>query len=108
MGGRLGAIWGHKNALLFGAIRWTVWTLVNTFCLATISFNVARAFSGIDAGIILPNTVALIGTTFPPGKKRNLTTALSRAAELIGGGSGPAVAGLFTQALPWKWLFVVL
>ena len=106
--GRLGAIYGHKYILMLGGMWWTVWSLINAFCGEIVSFNIARGLTGVGAGLIFPNAIAIIGTTFPPGRMRNISIAFFGAAAPVGGGSGPVFAGLFTQLLPWKWLFIFL
>lgn len=43
---------------------------------------IMRALCGIGGGLMIPNIVALLGITFPPGKKRNLGMALFGALEV--------------------------
>lgn len=108
MTGRLGSIYGHKNVLCLGAAWWVLWTLVNGFCNNFIAFNIARALSGIGSAMIVPNAVAIIGVTYPPGRVRNLIFGLLGAGMPIGGWSGALFSGVFTQLTDWKWLFVFL
>jgi len=108
MTGRLGAIYGHKNILLIGALWWVLWTLINGFCNSFVSFNAARALSGIGGALIVPNGVAIIGITYPPGRMRNLVIGLFGAGMPIGGWSGALFAGIFTELTEWKWLFIFL
>ena len=85
MTGRLGSIYGHKNILLGGAAWWIVWSFINAFCNNFIAFNIARALSGIGAAMIVPNAIAIIGTTLPPGKMRNLSLGFFGAGAPVGG-----------------------
>jgi MFS family permease len=39
-------------------------------------YDAARGLSGIGAGLMLPTAVALLGQTYPPGRKRNLAFGL--------------------------------
>ncbi|CAD6588673.1 MAG: hypothetical protein ASARMPREDX12_003407 [Alectoria sarmentosa] len=108
MTGRLGSIYGHKNVLLSGAAWWIVWSFINAFCDNFIAFNVARALSGIGAAMIVPNAIAIIGTTLPPGKMRNLSLGFFGAGAPVGGWLGALFAGLLAELTPWKWLFVFM
>ena len=108
MTGRMGTIYGHSKILLLGAMWWCVWTLINAFCNNFILFNVARALSGIGGAMIMPNALAILGITFPPGRTRNLCLGLYGAGAPVGGWSGTLLAGLLAQLTPWKYLFIFM
>ena len=108
MSGRLGAVFGHSRILLLGATWWTVWTLINGFCTHFTVFNVARGLSGIGGAMVVPNAVAVIGTTFPPGTMRNRCLGLFGAGAPVGGWFGALMAGFLAERLPFKWLFVFM
>lgn len=88
MSGRLGSIYGHARVLLLGAAWWIVWTLVNGFCNDFVAFNVVRALSGMGGAMVVPNAVAIVGTTFPPGRMRNRCLGLFGAGAPVGGWAG--------------------
>lgn len=106
--GRLGAIYGHKTMLLLGGTWFAVWSLINSFCNNFLAFNIVRGVTGIGGAFILPNAVATIGITFPPGKLRNLCLGVFGAAAPMGGYLGAVCAGIFTELTPWRWLFIFL
>lgn len=108
MTGRLGSIYGHKKILLSGAAWWIVWSFINAFCNNFVAFNIARALSGIGAAMIVPNAIAIIGTTLPPGKLRNLSLGFFGAGAPVGGWLGALFAGLLAELTPWKWLFIFM
>lgn len=58
--------------------------------------------------MIVPNAIAVIGTTLPPGKMRNLSLGFFGAGAPVGGWLGTLFAGLLAQLTPWKWLFIFL
>ncbi|KAJ9203079.1 hypothetical protein DTO164E3_2550 [Paecilomyces variotii] len=89
--GRLGAVYGHKNLLLIGGAWLTV-----------------RALSGVGGAFILPNAVAMITITNPPGRVRNLSLAFFGASAPAGGYIGAVLLGVFLEATEWKWLFVFI
>lgn len=106
--GRLGAVYGHKNMLLLGGAWFALGSLINNFCSDFLVFNLIRGFTGMGGALILPNAVAMIGITFPPGRMRNFCLGIFGAAAPIGGYLGAVFAGVFTQFTPWRYLFVFL
>ncbi|KAL6409921.1 putative efflux pump antibiotic resistance protein [Ilyonectria robusta] len=106
--GRLGAVYGHRHILIAGAVWFVICSLANGFCTTFVSFNIARALSGIGGALIMPNAVALISTTIPPGKVRNVTLGFFGASAPIGSYLGAIWAGLFVQYASWKWIFFSL
>jgi MFS family permease len=106
--GRLGSVYGHKNMLLLGGGWFAVWSLLNIACRSFLSFNIARGFTGMGGALILPNAVAMIGITFPPGRSRNFCLGIFGAAAPIGGYIGAVLAGIFTKFTPWWGLFLFL
>jgi MFS family permease len=108
MSGRLGSIYGHGHVLLLGASWWIVWSLINGFCSNFIAFNIARGMSGVGGAMVVPNAVAIIGTTFPPGRIRNRCLGLFGAGAPVGGWAGALMAGLLAETLVFKWLFIFM
>ncbi|KAF6800969.1 efflux pump antibiotic resistance protein [Colletotrichum sojae] len=108
MGGRVGAVYGHKNTAAVGGVIWVVFHLITGFMRNIISFSIMRAMSGIGAALIFPNVVALLTITYPPGKARNISVGLFGSMAPIGAAGGSVFPGLFGQLLPWWWLFFFL
>lgn len=73
-----------------------------------ISLSVMRALAGVGGAFILPNAIALLTTTFPPGKMRNISIGMFGAMAPIGAAGGSIFPGFFVQLLPFKWLFFFL
>jgi MFS family permease len=108
VGGRIGAIYGHKNVAAAGGVWWVVFTLISGFMKSVVSLSVLRALSGIGGAFIVPNAVAILTITFPPGHMRNISVGLFGAMAPIGAAGGSVFPGFFVQLLPWKWLFFFL
>lgn len=81
--------------LLLGCLVLITFTFVCGFCNNFIAFNAMRALSGIGGAFIMPNAVAMIGITNPPGFARNLSPAFFGAIVPIGGYAGGLVVGWF-------------
>lgn len=108
MSGRLGFVYGHGRILILGASWWILWSLINGFCTDFMAFNIVRGLSGVGGAMVVPNAVAIIGTTFPPGRMRNRCLGLFGAGAPIGGWAGVLMAGLLAEKVPFKWLFVFM
>ncbi|KAL4879411.1 MFS general substrate transporter [Aspergillus karnatakaensis] len=103
--GRLGAVHGHRHILIAGAVWFVIFTLANGFCKSFVAFNACRALSGIGGALIMPNAVALISTTIPPGRARNITLGFFGASAPIGSYLGAIWAGVFMKFVDWAWIF---
>ena len=66
--------------LFLGGAWFTLFTLGDGFVQDYIAFNAIRALSGMGGALVLPNAVAMIGITNPPGRWRNLSLGLFGAS----------------------------
>ncbi|KAH6639609.1 major facilitator superfamily domain-containing protein [Boeremia exigua] len=108
IGGRLGAVLGHKKMFSFGCMWWTIWALGGGFSDNLIAVCFMRGLCGIGGGLMIPNIVALLGITFPPGKKRNLALALFGSMAPVGAAGGSLVSAVIVQLTHFKWMFFML
>ncbi|VTR75942.1 DHA2 family efflux MFS transporter permease subunit [Cellulomonas hominis] len=104
--GRLGDRFGPKPVYLIGL---TVFTLASAACGLAGSISaliVARAFQGLGAALMTPQTMAVITRLFPPdsrGKAMSLWGAVAGVATLV----GPILGGVLVDGLGWEWIFFV-
>jgi MFS family permease len=64
----------------------------------------ARALQGVGAAFVMPLSLALLGTAFPPerrGSAMGFFVALAGLAVLC----GPLLGGAVVQGLSWPWIF---
>ncbi|PVI06245.1 MFS general substrate transporter [Periconia macrospinosa] len=108
VGGRVGTVYGHKNVVVAAGVWWVVFHLVSGFMKTIESLSAMRALSGIGGAFMVPNAIALLTITFPPGKMRNISIGLFGAMAPVGAAGGSIFPGFFVQLLPWKWLFFFL
>lgn len=108
MGGRLGAVYGHKNTVVVAGIFWVIFHMASGYMESVTSLSIMRGLSGIGGAMIVPNAIALLTTTFPPGKMRNITVGFFGATAPMGATLGCLLPGFFVQLLPWQWLFFFL
>ena len=80
--GRFGDMFGYKKMLLIGFAWLAVWSLVAGLAAFSNSvlFIFARVLQGIGPSIMLPNGLAILGSTYADGRKKHMAFALFGAA----------------------------
>lgn len=104
--GAIGDRWGRKPVLLVGVALFGVASLGSMLAQTTATMIVARVVAGAAAAMIMPVTLSVITSSFPPEDR-------GRAVGIWAGfaGSGGMI-GLFTSAfaldvLTWRWSFAL-
>ncbi|HEU5223346.1 MAG TPA: DHA2 family efflux MFS transporter permease subunit [Candidatus Lumbricidophila sp.] len=104
--GRLGDRFGPRTMYLTGL---AVFTLASLWCGLSQDIGtliLARTVQGLGAGMLTPQTMAVITRTFPPsqrGAALGLWGATAGVATLV----GPIAGGLLVDSLGWEWIFFV-
>ncbi|WP_084614680.1 DHA2 family efflux MFS transporter permease subunit [Nakamurella lactea] len=104
--GRLGDQFGPRNVYLTGLV---LFTAASAWCGLSGSVEmliVARAFQGLGAALMTPQTMAVITRTFPPDKRgtaMSLWGSVAGIAILV----GPLAGGLLVDNFGWEWIFFV-
>ncbi|OXG26040.1 MFS transporter [Cryptococcus neoformans Ze90-1] len=108
--GRLGDLYGPKLIWALGYIVLISANIGTGFCKSPIPFDICRALSGVGSAMCLPNALAILGRTYPPGKVRNVTFAILGALAPAGWCMSGGVASLFAQFVDvrWIWWFVAI
>ncbi|WVR04537.1 hypothetical protein IAU60_001544 [Kwoniella sp. DSM 27419] len=110
MSGRAGDIFGPKLVWSAGALILAISNLGSGFCKSPVPFDVTRALAGLGAALALPNALAILGRTYPPGKMRNIVFAILGALAPAGFMFGGAIAAVFAVLVDvrWIWWFVAI
>jgi len=125
--GRFGDYFGHKRLLIFGLCWFSLWSMVAGVSNYSnyILFIFARVLQGklstpfecsvshgsiLDIGpaMCLPNAVALLGATYPPGLRKNLVFAVFGAVAPLGALIGAVFGGIFQDNWPWAFYSLAL
>lgn len=105
-GGRLGDYYGHRQVLLVA---------LSIFALASLSAAVSQGFvwlvasigvAGIGASTLYPSSAAMIANRVPEAHRGDALgkySAIGITVFVI----GPVMAGLLTEAIDWRALFVL-
>ncbi|WP_330241513.1 MFS transporter [Streptomyces sp. NBC_00525] len=104
--GAVGDRFGRKGALLTGLAMMVVGSLASAVSPTVPLLLGARAVTGAGAALILPNSLPLLISCFPSGK-RGQAVALWTALSGGGGVAGNIVGGAVLQFYDWQVLFAV-
>ena len=107
--GRLGDIYGHKRIYLLGFAWFILWSILTGLSHYTdfIFYSICRGFQGIGPAFLLPNAMAIIGRSYPPGTRQTMIFALFGACAPSGFGFGALFSALLAQKASWEWTFYV-
>lgn len=110
MAGRLGDIYGPRLIWAVGCTFMIVCNIGSGFATTAIGFDIARAVAGIGSALALPNALAILGRTYPPGQTRNMVFSILGALAPVGFWIGGVLGGLFAQFahIKWVWWFTAI
>ncbi len=104
--GRLGDMRGQRKMFMLGIAVFTASSLACGLAPGPAALIAARVAQGVGAAILLPQTSALLITTFPPHKRGaafGIWGAVGGAATV----AGPTLGGLLVTVGDWPWIFFV-
>lgn len=97
--GALGDRFGRKRALLLGLVIFASGSVVAGIATDATQVVAGRVVTGVGAAFVMPATLSLLTTIFPPEERRK-AIALWAGFAGAGGALGPIVSGLL---LEWFW-----
>ncbi|WP_422933944.1 MDR family MFS transporter [Sinomonas sp. P47F7] len=104
--GRLGDRFGPKNMYLMGLVIFTLASLWCGLSGSVTSLIAARVVQGLGAGLMTPQTMAVITRIFPPerrGAAMSIWGSTAGVAMLV----GPILGGLLVDGFGWEWVFFI-
>ena len=105
-GGAAGDHFGRRLMLIGGV---SVFALASVACALAPGLEVllaARAVQGLGAAMLLPNSLAILGTAFE-GEARGRAIGTWAAASAIAAAVGPPLGGWLVDSLGWRSIFFV-
>ncbi|GAB88814.1 putative major facilitator superfamily transporter [Gordonia rhizosphera NBRC 16068] len=106
LGGRLGDAFGRKRMFIVGVAAFTITSLLCGVAWNETSLIVGRALQGASAAVAAPTAMALVATTFAPGKARSQAFAIYAAMTGVGSVAGLILGGVLTQ-ISWRLVFLI-
>ncbi len=99
--GAIGDRFGRKGALLGGLTVFALGSLLGAFADSASAVIISRSISGIGAAFVMPSTLSLLTSVFPP-QERGKAIAIWAGFAGAGGALGPLVVGFLLTG--W-WIF---
>jgi MFS family permease len=107
LGGRMADLVGRRRTFVLGLSLFGAMSLACGLAPGAPVLVVARALQGVGAALTVPAAVSLIATTFAEGQERNRALGVFGACASAGFAAGLVLGGLVTDALSWRWIFLV-
>jgi EmrB/QacA subfamily drug resistance transporter len=107
LGGRAGDLYGRQRLFVAGLTLFTGASLVNGLAQSTGMLIAGRAVQGLGGALVSPAVLSIIIATFTGAADR--ARALGVFSAVSGGGAavGFVAGGVLTNALSWRWIFLV-
>ncbi|MBB5955943.1 EmrB/QacA subfamily drug resistance transporter [Saccharothrix tamanrassetensis] len=103
-GAALGDRFGRRRVFVVGL---AVFTVASVGCALSPDIGTlitARALQGVGAAMVLPLSLTLISTNFPP-RQRGRAMGLYLGITGLATFSGPFIGGVIAEGLAWQWIF---
>ncbi len=104
--GRLGDLRGQRSMFMLGVAVFTLASLACGLSQGPAMLIACRVVQGIGAAILMPQTSALLITTFPP-ERRGTAFGIWGAVAGVATVAGPTLGGLLVTVFDWRWIFFV-
>lgn len=104
--GKLADLYGRLRIYLIAAFLFLLGSVLSGMARSMDQLILHRAVQGLGAGGVMPITVTLIGDIFSleeRGRMQGLFASVWGVSSLL----GPALGGLITDLLSWRWVFFI-
>jgi EmrB/QacA subfamily drug resistance transporter len=106
IGGSLGDIYSRRKVFLAGVILFTAASIACGIAGNISTLIAVRAMQGVGAALLIPNSLALISTSFSP-EERGRAIGTWSGFSAITMSVGPVAGGWLVQHASWRWVFFV-
>jgi EmrB/QacA subfamily drug resistance transporter len=107
LGGRLGDLFGHRTVFLLGVALFTAASAVCGFAASQGMLVAARAVQGVGGALVSAVALSLMMTLFTEADERAKAMGIFGFVASGGGSLGVLLGGILTDALDWRWIFLV-
>jgi EmrB/QacA subfamily drug resistance transporter len=106
LGGTLGDHFGRRRLFQLGLSTFTLASLVCAAAPSLAWLLAARGLQGVGAALLLPNSLAILGSEFT-GEARGRAIGTWAAAGALAGALGPIIGGWMVDTLGWRAIFLL-
>lgn len=108
--GRLGDMYGSKRMVMIGWAWFGMFSVIAGLSVfapkgqgAVIMFCTFQALRGMGPAILLPNSVAILGRSYPNGQRKNMAFALFAMCAPTGAYTGALFGTILGDLAWWPW-----
>jgi EmrB/QacA subfamily drug resistance transporter len=106
LGGALGDRYGRQRILVIGASIFALSSIACGFAPTLPWLLFARGVQGVGAALLMPNSLALLGSAYS-GAARGRAIGLWASAASIAGAAGPVLGGVLIDGFGWRSIFFI-
>jgi len=106
LGGAAGDRYGRRLCLALGMAMFAFSSILCALAPSLTLFLAGRAFQGIGAAMVLPNSLAILGAAFE-GERRGRAVGLWAALGAVAGAAAPPLGGWLVDRAGWPSVFYV-
>ncbi len=100
----LGDRFGRRLVFNSGLALFTLGSAACALAPGVTDLIVARTVQGLGASVVLPLSLTILTTAFPP-EKRGMIVGVYGGLAGLAVALGPIVGGAITEAVDWHWIF---
>jgi len=104
--GAIGDRWGRKPVLMSGLALFAVSSFMGGFAGSVEVMIAARVLAGVGAAMIMPITLSVITSSFPP-EERSRAIGIWAGVAGAGGTIGMFVSAFMVDIVNWRWLYAL-
>jgi EmrB/QacA subfamily drug resistance transporter len=101
--GRLADIFGRVRLLTYGTVLYMIASVPAALAGSALMLIVGLVGVGVGAAVLTPASLAIVTDAFR-GERRGLAVGMWGGATALFSGIAPAIGGVFTQEISWRWI----
>ncbi|MGW5868386.1 DHA2 family efflux MFS transporter permease subunit [Streptomyces sp. NPDC055239] len=106
LGGKLGDRFGRRTFYIVGVVGFTLASVAIGLSGSVDGVIAFRAVQGFFGGLLMPNTLGLLRTAFPP-RKFGMAVGIWAMVSAVSTALGPIVGGLLLENVSWESVFYI-